>query len=72
MESSLFVAGFPGWEAVNSSRFGESIVLRTQANAGAEAKKEIASISKEMNPQQIADAQEKAKKCKASKYEQCD
>jgi TPR repeat protein len=38
----------------------------------AEAKKEIASISKEMNPQQIADAQERAKKCKSSKYEQCD
>ena len=38
----------------------------------AEAKKEIASISKEMNPQQIAEAQEKAKKCKSSNYEQCD
>ena len=37
-----------------------------------EAKKEIAAITKEMTPAQLADAREKAQKCKASKYEQCD
>jgi TPR repeat protein len=37
-----------------------------------EAQKEIASISKEMPPQQIADAREKAQECKSSGYELCD
>jgi TPR repeat protein len=45
-------------------------VSAEQGNA--EAKKEIAAIAKEMNPQQIADAQAKAKKCRSSNYEQCD
>jgi uncharacterized protein len=38
----------------------------------AEAKKEIAVIAKDMTPQQLSDAREKAQKCKASKFEQCD
>jgi uncharacterized protein len=37
-----------------------------------EAQNEIASIAKEMTPQQIADAREKAQKCKSSSYEQCE
>lgn len=37
-----------------------------------EAKKEIAQVAKDMTPQQIAEAREKAQKCKASKFEQCD
>lgn len=45
------------------------------ASAGqgsAEAKKEIVSLTKDMTPQQLSDAREKAQKCKASKFEQCD
>ena len=38
----------------------------------AEAKKEIASVAKDMTPQQLAEARDKAQKCKASKFEQCD
>jgi TPR repeat protein len=38
----------------------------------AEAKKDLASLSKEMTPQQIAEAREKTQKCKSSSYEQCD
>jgi hypothetical protein len=37
-----------------------------------EAKTEIAAVTKDMTPQQLAEAREKAQKCKASKYEQCD
>jgi uncharacterized protein len=39
---------------------------------GPEAQKELASISKEMTPQQIADAHAQAQKCKSSKFEQCE
>ena len=38
----------------------------------AEAKKELAVISKELTPQQVSDAKALAEKCKASKFEQCD
>lgn len=38
----------------------------------AEAKKEIVSLTKEMTPQQVTDAREKAQKCVSSKYELCD
>ena len=37
-----------------------------------EAKSEITAVAKDMTPQQLAEAREKAQKCKASKYEQCD
>jgi TPR repeat protein len=37
-----------------------------------EAKTELATLTKDMTPQQIAEAREKAEKCKASKFEQCD
>ena len=38
----------------------------------AEAKKELVSLSKEMSPQQVTDARDKAQKCVSSKYELCD
>jgi TPR repeat protein len=41
-----------------------------QGNAG--AKKEIVSLTKDMTPQQLSEARDKAQKCKASKFEQCD
>ena len=42
------------------------------AQGNAEAKKDLDSLSKELTPQQIAEAREKAQKCKSSGYEQCD
>lgn len=39
---------------------------------GPEAQKELASLSKEMTPQQISEARVQAEKCKSSKLEQCD
>jgi hypothetical protein len=45
-------------------------VAAEQGNA--EARKELAAISKELTPQQISDARAQAAKCKASKFEQCD
>ena len=45
-------------------------VAATQGNA--EAKKELAAVSSELTPQQIAEARTKAQKCAASRYEQCD
>jgi TPR repeat protein len=45
-------------------------VSATQGSS--EAQKDIASVAKEMTPQQIAEAREKAQKCKSSNYEQCD
>ena len=41
-----------------------------QGNAA--AKKDLASLAKELTPQQVAEAREKAQKCKAAKYEQCE
>lgn len=38
----------------------------------AEAKKELVSLEKEMTPQQLAEAREKARKCESSKLELCD
>jgi uncharacterized protein len=38
----------------------------------AEAKKDLVSLTTEMTPQQIAEAREKAQKCKSSGYELCD
>lgn len=45
-------------------------VAAEQGNA--EAKKELAVLTKELTPQQIADAKAQADKCKASKFEQCE
>jgi uncharacterized protein len=42
------------------------------AQGDSEAKKEVATIGKELTPQQLADAQAKAQQCKASNYEKCD
>ena len=42
----------------------------TQGNS--EAQKDLVSLAKEMTPQQIAEAREKAQKCKSSGYEQCE
>ena len=39
---------------------------------GPEAQKELASLSKEMTPQQLSAARAQAEKCKSSKLEQCD
>jgi len=38
----------------------------------AEAKKDLAVLTKELTPQQVTEGREKAQKCKASNYEQCD
>lgn len=45
-------------------------IAATQGNA--EAKKELASVSKELSPQQIAEARTKAQKCASSNYQECD
>jgi TPR repeat protein len=42
------------------------------AQGNAEAKKDLASLEKELTPQQVAEAREKAQKCKSSSYAQCD
>ena len=42
----------------------------TQGNS--EAQKDLVSLTKEMAPQQLAGAREKAQKCKSSGYEQCE
>ena len=42
------------------------------AQGDAEAKKDLDSLSKELTPQQIAEARDKAQKCKSSGYAQCD
>jgi TPR repeat protein len=42
------------------------------AQGNAEAQKEVATITKELTPQQLADAQAKAQQCKSSNYEKCD
>lgn len=45
-------------------------VAATQGNA--DAKKELAAVSNELSPQQIAEARAKAQKCASSSYQQCD
>jgi uncharacterized protein len=42
------------------------------AQGNPEAQKEVATITKELTPQQLADAQAKTQQCKASNYEKCD
>ena len=42
------------------------------AQGNAEAKKDLASLAKELTPQQVTEARDKAQKCKSSRYEQCD
>ena len=42
------------------------------AQGNAEAKKDLAVLTKELTPQQVTEAREKAQKCKSSGYEQCD
>lgn len=42
------------------------------AQGNAEAKKDLALLTKELTPQQVTEAREKAQKCKSSSYEQCD
>lgn len=42
------------------------------AQGNAEAQKEVATITKELSPQQLAEAQAKAQQCKSSNYEKCD
>ncbi len=42
------------------------------AQGNPEAKKEVATITKELSPQQLAEAQAKAQQCKSSNYEKCD
>ena len=42
------------------------------AQGNAEAKKDLALLTKELTPQQVTEAREKAQKCKSSGYEQCD
>jgi uncharacterized protein len=42
------------------------------AEGNAEAKKEVATIGKELTPEQLADAQARAQQCKSSNYEKCD
>lgn len=45
-------------------------VAATQGDA--EARKDLAVLTKELTPQQVAEGREKAQKCKSSRYEQCD
>lgn len=45
-------------------------IAATQGNA--DAKKELATVSSELSPQQIAEARVKAQKCTSSGYQQCD
>lgn len=45
-------------------------VAATQGNA--EARKDLALLAKELTPQQVTEAREKAQKCKSTGYEQCD
>lgn len=42
------------------------------AQGNEEAKKDRDNVAKELNPQQLAAAREKAQKCKVSKFAQCD
>jgi uncharacterized protein len=42
------------------------------AQGNAEAKKDLASLTKEMTPEQVAEARDKAQKCKSSGYDQCE
>lgn len=42
------------------------------AQGNSEAQKDLASLTKELTPQQVAEAREKAQKCKSSGYEQCE
>ena len=42
------------------------------AQGNAEAQKDLASLTKEMTPQQVAEARDKAQKCKSSGYDQCE
>src|SRR5258706_15535874 len=42
------------------------------AQGNPEAQKEVATITKELSPQQLAEAQAKAQQCKSSNYEKCD
>jgi TPR repeat protein len=42
------------------------------AQGNPEAKKDLASLTKEMTPQQVAEARDKAQKCKSSGYDQCE
>ena len=42
------------------------------AQGNPEAQKEVATIGKELTPQQLADAQAKAQQCRSSNYEKCD
>ena len=42
------------------------------AQGNAEAKKDLASLTKEMTPEQVAEARDKAQKCKSSGYDKCE
>ena len=42
------------------------------AQGSAEAKKDLAVLTKQLTPQQVTEGREKAQKCKSSGYEQCD
>jgi len=42
------------------------------AQGNVEAQKDLASLTKEMTPQQIAEARDKAEKCKSSGYDKCE
>ena len=42
------------------------------AQGNPEAQKEVATIGKELSPQQLSDAQAKAQQCRSSNYEKCD
>jgi len=42
------------------------------AQGNAEAKKDLVALAKELTPQQVTEAREKAQKCQSSRYEQCD
>jgi uncharacterized protein len=42
------------------------------AQRNSEAQKDLASLTKEMTPQQVAEARDKAQKCKSSGYDKCE
>ena len=42
------------------------------AQGNSEAQKDLASLTKEMTPQQVAEARDKAQKCKSSGYDKCE
>jgi TPR repeat protein len=70
MLGSIYAKADGGESADVSRAYMWYEVAAEQGNA--EAKKELAVISKELTPQQIAEARALAEKCKASKFAQCD